>query len=281
MTSLALLLLAPAITGAWPQSPALAYEQIAWNLPADSVRALVQARGFTFAGTGDGGDLSFRREDGGRLQAELKDGRLVGFTFIDPAPVERVEERYGAVADSLRQVLGAPDVVDEEDFHLTLWESGLSSVRMEVFRHAGQPYLQLAWRRPGWFDEMSRRGGMPPQPAGFTTVSQTVFMRMAVDTTGGGPRGSGTVRGRFRIAYFQPVTVGVDGVEQDALDAVIYEMEFDCAARRARLIARATYLEGSRRRDDRPNLRSWSTPQPDSHYARGMDAVCRAARRVR
>jgi hypothetical protein len=128
---------------------------------------------------------------------------------------------------------------------------------------------------------MNQRAGMPPQPAGFTTVSQTVFMRMAVDTTGGGPRGSRTVRGRFRIAYFQPVTPKVDGVEQDALDAVIYEMEFDCAARRARLIARATYLAGRRTRDDRPDSRSWSTPQPDSHYARGMDAVCRAARRVR
>jgi hypothetical protein len=280
MMHLCTLLIAPMLA-CTEQSPRHAFHEIAWGLPADSVRARVEAQGFTFSASGDGGDLAFRREDGGRLQAEFSGGRLIGFTLIDPAPPERVAERYRAVADSLRAVLGEPDLVDEEDFDLTLWESGLSSVRIEIFHHAGQPYVQVAWRGPGWFDEMNQRGGMPPQPAGFTTVSQTVFMRMAVDTTGGGPRGSGTVRGRFRIAYHQPVTPKVDGVEQDALDAVIYEMEFDCAGRRARLIARATYLDGRRTRDDRPDSRSWSTPALDSHYARGMDAVCRAARRVR
>lgn len=273
---LLMLLAAPAEQGA---SRRYAYRQIPWGAPADSVRARVQAEGFSFSGTGDGEDLQFRREDGARLSAEFQAGRLVGFTMIDPTPGPQVEQRYRAVADSLAAVLGPADEVDEDDFDLALWEAGLSSVRLHVFRHAGVPYLQIAWHGPGWFDEMNMRQGLSPPPAGFTTVKHTPYMRLAVDTSGGGPRGSGTVRGRFRIAYHQPVTPRVDGVEQDQLDAVIYEMEFDCAGRRARLIARSTWLEGRRTRDDRPDSRTWSTPQPDSHYARGMAALCRAARR--
>jgi hypothetical protein len=256
-----------------------AFQQIPWRLSADSVRTLVAGQGFTFSGRDERGDLQFTRADGARLDAEFQDGRLAGFTMIDPTPGPGVEARYRAVADSLRAVLGEPDEVNDTDFDLTLWEAGLSSVQIEVYRHAGTPYLQLAWRGPGWYDEMSTRAGHSPQPAGFTSVSWTQFMQIAVDTTGGGPRRSGTVRGRFRVAYHQPVTPKVDGVEQDQLDAVIYEMEFDCAGRRARLIARFTYLDGRRTRDDRPDSRNWSTPQPDSHYARGMDALCRAARR--
>lgn len=271
-------LLAAAAARPAPAQP-YTYRQVPWRLPADSVQARVAAQGFTLAGRGEGGDLDFGRDDGTRLRAELQDGRLVGFTMIDPAPGPRVEERYRAVADSLRAAHGEPDAVDEEDFDLTLWEAGLTSVRMEVYRHAGQPYLQLSWRGPGWFDEMNRRADVPPQPAGFTTVSQSQFMRMAVDTTGGGPRGARTVRGRFRVAYFQPVTARVDGVDQEPLDAVIYEMEFDCAGRRARLVGRATYLEGRLTKDVRPSAQAWSSPPADSHYARGLDAVCRAARR--
>ncbi|HEX6911952.1 MAG TPA: hypothetical protein VF142_16225 [Longimicrobium sp.] len=280
MTSRTPLLLAAMLAVAAPQAAAqrYTYQQVPWRLPADSVQALVTAQGFTPSGRGEGGDLDFRREDGTRLRAELQDGRLVGFTMIDPAPGPAVWERYRAVADSLRAAHGEPDAVDE-DFDLTLWEAGLTSVRMEVYRHAGQPYLQLSWRGPGWFDEMNRRADVPPQPAGFTTVSQSQFMRLAVDTTGGGPRGARTVRGRFRIAYFQPVTARVDGVEQAPLDAVIYEMEFDCAGRRTRLIGRATFLEGRMTKEVRPGSQAWSTPPKDSHYARGLDAVCRAARR--
>ncbi len=255
------------------------YQQIPWRLSADSVQARLAPLGFTPGGRGDEGDLVFRRADGAQLRAELRDGRLVGVALFDPTPGPGVAARYRVLADSLRAAHGEPDVVDEEDSDLTLWEAGLTSVRMEIHRHAGQPYLQLSWRGPGWFDEMNRRGDLPPQPAGFTTVSQSQFMRMAVDTTGGGPRPGRTVRGRFRIAYYQPVTARVDGVEQEPLDAVVYEMEFDCAGRRARLIARATNLEGRLTRDVRPSSQAWSSPPPDSHYARGLDAVCRAARR--
>jgi hypothetical protein len=110
----------------------------------------------------------------------------------------------------------------------------------------------------------------------------TAFVRIAVDTTVRGPRAAGTMRGRFRIEYFQPITPSVDGVAQDPLDAVEYEMDFDCAGRRTRLISRSTFLEGRRQATHRPQNQPW-TPlrEPDSHYARGLDAVCRAMRPVR
>jgi hypothetical protein len=113
-------------------------------------------------------------------------------------------------------------------------------------------------------------------------VSVTPFLRMAVDTTVRGPRAAGAIRGRFRMEYFQPITPRVDGADQGQMDVVEYEMDFDCAGRRTRLISRATFLTGRRLGTNRPQGQPWQpVSQPESHYARGLDAVCRAARPVR
>lgn len=272
------------IVGAAAQQPTaqkLAFNQIAWHVPAESVRAPLQARGFTFTREIDSGDHEFTRADGARLIAEFQQGRLVGFTMLDPARGEQVPARYRALADSLRAELGAPDEEEAEDPRpMRLWDAGLSWVRVEVTRVGGEPVVRVAWRGPGWYDEMDRRTGYAPQPPGFTTVWESVFLRIAVDTTAGGPRTGGATRGRFRIEYFQPITPTVDGVEQDPLDTVEYEMDFDCAARRTRLIARTTFLDGRRLASNRPQGQPWTTPQqPEGHYARGLEALCRAARR--
>ena len=87
------------------------------------------------------------------------------------------------------------------------------------------------------------------------------------------------MRGRFRIEYRQPITPSAGGVAQEPIDAVEYEMDFDCGNGRTRLVARATYLEGRRLSSNRPERQAWAVPQPDGHYARGRDAVCRATRR--
>lgn len=261
----------------------LAYHGIAWYVPVQSVREPLRALGFGFRMEMDGGDHEFVRGDSAFLHAEVREGRLVGFTLIDPARGEAVNERFHTLTDSLRAELGAPDeVVDEGTQPVRVWEAGLWSVRVQMARAMGQRAVQVAWRGPGWFDEMDRRAGRPPLPAGFTTVSLTPFLRMAVDTTVGGPRAAGSMRGRFRIEWFQPITPSLDGVAQDPLDAVEYEMDFDCAARRTRLVSRSTFLEGRRQGTNRPQNQPWTTPrQPESHYARGLNAVCRAARTVR
>jgi hypothetical protein len=261
----------------------MAYHRIAWGIPVDSVRAPLQALGFRFQAEVDQGDHQFTRSDDALLHAEVRQGRLVGFTLIDPVRGAGVGERFEALADSLRAELGAPDEVHEEGQPpLRVWEAGLRSVRVQVSRSTGERTVQVAWRGPGWFDEMDRRMDNAPQPAGFTTVSLTAFLRIAVDTTVRGPREAGSMRGRFRIEYFQPITPSVEGVAQDPLDAVEYEMDFDCAGRRTRLISRSTFLEGRRQATNRPQNQPWATlRQPESHYARGLDAVCRAARPVR
>jgi hypothetical protein len=261
----------------------LAYHGIAWGIPVDSVRAPLRALGFAFRSEMDQGDLEFARDDGALLHAEASRGRLIGITLIDGARGERVNERFQALADSLRAELGAPDEsTDEGTQPVRLWEAGRWSVRVQMSRVGGDRAAQVAWRGPAWFDEMDRRGDRPRLPAGFTTVTLTPFVRIAVDTTVGGPRAAGSMRGRFRIEYFQPITPMLDGVAQDPLDAVEYEMEFDCAGRRTRLISRTTFLEGRSLRSDRPQRAQWTTPsQPDGHYTRGLDAVCRAARPVR
>jgi hypothetical protein len=259
----------------------LAFHEIAWDTPADSVRARAESLGFTFDRAADG-DLQFRREDGTWLRAHLRDGRVMGFMLIDAARGEQIPGRFRVLADSLQAVLGAPDEVDAElDGRANqnrLWESGLASVTLGIYRVRGQDQLEVTWRGPGWYDEMDRRAGEPSPPAGFTTVSVTPFLRMAVDTTVRGPRGAGVLRGRFRIEYHQPVTPQVNGVAQAPLDAVVYEMDFDCAGRRTRLVARTTYLDGRELGSHRPASQTWAAPQPAGHYDKGLDVVCRAAR---
>jgi hypothetical protein len=261
----------------------LVFHQIAWDTPAESVRARVDSLGFTFDREADGGDHLFRREDGAWLRAYLRNGRVMGFLLIDPARGEQVPDRFRVLADSLQAALGAPDEMDEEQDGRSrqnrLWEAGLASVSVGVFRVRSVDQVEVMWRAPGWYDEMARRADEPPPPAGFTTVSVTPFLQMAVDTTVRGPRGGGALRGRFRIKYHQPVTPQLNGVAQAALDAVVYEMDFDCAARRTRLIARTTYLEGREQGSHRPTSQAWAVPQPDGHYDKGLDVVCRAARR--
>jgi len=279
-----LLLLSPSLGEPQPAAQQLAFHGIRWHVPAESVRAPLQAQGWTFSGVSDAGDHQFTRADGARLQAEMREGRLIGFTLLDAAGGEQVAGRYQVLADSLQAALGAPDEADNDDTRpFRLWDAGRSWVRVEVTRVTGAPIVQVAWRGPGWYDEIGRREGRQPQPPGFTTVQSTIFMRIAVDTTVDGPRAAGALRGRFRIEYFQPITPTLDGVEQDPLDTVEYEMDFDCAGRRARLIARATFLEGRRLASNRSQRPTWTSPlQPDGHYARGLDAVCRAAKgRVR
>lgn len=262
----------------------LSFHGIPWHISADSVRAAVGARGFTFAGDAGDGDHAFTRADGARLIAEMRDGRLVGFRLIDAARGDAVDGRFQVLADSLQAELGAPDVTEDDEVQgrWREWVAGLWSVEVGITRAGGQRAAQVMWRGPGRFDEMGRRAGYPPQPAGFTTVSISPFMRIAVDTTLRGRAAADSVRGRFRIAWFQPITPTVEGEEQAPLDAVEYEMDFGCTSRRTRLISRTTFLDGQRQGTNRPRGQPWTTPrQPDGHYARGLDAVCRARRPVR
>ncbi|HEU0301042.1 MAG TPA: hypothetical protein VFR37_16380 [Longimicrobium sp.] len=256
----------------------ITFPGIGWGDPADSVRARLQARGFTFQSQEDGGDHLYRRADSAWLRVDLRDGRAIGVVLVDLATPGEVSARFQVLADSLQAVMGEPDEEETGTYRTRSWVAGLESLQLRVNPAGGRRQVELAWRGPGWYDEMARRGDEPPVPAGFTIVSATPFLRIAIDTTIS-RRGSPDLRGRFRIEYRQPITPSVDGVAQPPIDVVEYEMDVDCAGRRTRLVARATFLEGRRLSSHRPEGQPWGVPAPDGHYARGRDAVCRAARR--
>ncbi|HEV7586542.1 MAG TPA: surface-adhesin E family protein [Longimicrobium sp.] len=251
----------------------IVFADIAWGMQADSVRARVEAQGFALDSVLADGDQVYRRADGSWLKAYLRAARAIGITVIDPARRPAVDARFHALADSLAARLGPPAHADAEEVR---WEAGLAQVSVEI-EFARGPQVEVRWVGPGWYDEMHRRKrllDLPPLPPGYTIVSATPISYVSVDTGFTARKAAGVLRGRFRVDYAQAV-----GDSADRYDAARYEMEFDCAGRRTRLLRRTTFLAGERRRDDVYQRIPWAPPQPGNHYDRGLSAVCRAARR--
>jgi len=249
---------------------------IPWQATAESTRPMLEARGFTFAGNADRGDIVFQRGDGAFAKVELQGGRAVGFLLVDPAHGRNVDARFHALVDPLAATLGQPDTLRED---LLIWRKGLSEMGVEAYYRDGVHHVQLVWRGPGWYDEMGSRGLLPefaPLPAGYTIVDVNFISRVAVDSARLTRGTDGVVRGRFRIDYTRPV-----GPETDPLDAAEYQMEFDCAARKTRLVNRSIFLRARLKQSDSRAAPAWETPTPGGHHERGLVAVCRAAETLR
>ena len=254
----------------------LEFAAIPWQVPAESARAGLEARGFAFSGTADRGDVVFQRRDGALLKLELRSGRAVGFQLVDTTKGRRVDARFHSLVDSLQATLGAPDTLRGD---LLVWRKGLSEMGVEAYYRDGVHHVQLVWRGPGWYDEMGSRGLLPefaPLPAGYTIVDVNFISRVAVDSARLTRGTDGVVRGRFRIDYTRPV-----GPENDPLDAAEYQMEFDCAARKTRLVNRSIFLRARLKQSDSRAAPAWETPVPGGHHERGLVAVCRAAETLR
>lgn len=253
----------------------IGFAGIPYGTPADSVRTWLAARGFTLDSVLASGDHVFHRADGAWLNAWMRGGRAMGFTLADPARRGQVKPRFQALADSLQAALGPPAFRDSTADDVR-WDAGLAEVDLETQFVRGLQ-VEIRWRGPGWYDEIAVRKklfDLPPPRPGFTIVSVSGVSHVSVDTTVTRRQAAGVVRGRFRIEYAQPV-----GADTAAYDAAEYLMEFDCAGKRTRLIERALFLAGQRRRFDAYRTIPWAPPSPGNHYDRGLAAVCRAARR--
>lgn len=253
----------------------LAFPGIPWGTPKDSARPRIEAHGFALDSTLASGDQVYKRADGSWLTAAFRDGKTLGITVVDPARRPEVQARFAALADSLQAGLGEPAYRDTIEVR---WEAGRGELRLVIVFVRG-PQVEMRWRGPGWYDEMHRRRKLqepelPQIPRGFTIVSASGVSWVSVDTATLTRQADGVLRGRFRIDYAQPV--GPDTAQYDAAE---YEMEYDCAGGRTRLLRRVTWLAGARRGDDAWTRIPWAPPAPGNHYARGLAAVCRAARR--
>src|SRR5687768_6999205 len=148
-------LLAAAIACAAPAASAqeIVFSRIPWNTPADSVRARLEALGYTYAGAVGNGDRAFRRADGGSVHVMLRAGRMVGIYVREAAAGAAVDARYRALADSLQAAFGTPLDLRPESRR---WEAGLASVGVRIVGspETGQRGVGTDWTGPGWYDEM-------------------------------------------------------------------------------------------------------------------------------
>jgi hypothetical protein len=254
----------------------IVFSRIPWGAPVDSVRARLEAQGYSYRGVIGSGDRGFERADGARVIVMLRAERMVGVYVSDPAAGAEVDARYRALADSLQAAFGTP--LDRRP-ESRRWEAGLTSVGVRIVSNpeTGARGVGADWTGPGWYDEMERRGSLlnlAALPAGYTTVNMTGGSRVSVDTATMAAREGRPLRARFRIDHSQPVTDGAD-----RFDAIEYGMDFDCAGGRTRMVSRTTFLGGTRRRSDSAEGLPWAAVRAGTDAARGLDAVCRVAGR--
>ncbi|MBV9110718.1 MAG: hypothetical protein JO306_15005 [Gemmatimonadetes bacterium] len=258
--------------------PEIVYSGIPWRTPVDSVRVRLQAQGFAFSREEREHDLVFTRGDGSEAKAAFQDGRLVAIDVADPARGPAVNERFRALVDSFTAAVGQPDTAGAQEAH---WHQGLSDLEMFISFDGAVRHVEIDWAGPGALDEMARRYEMhrdsddlayPALPATYTRVGGRSLAVVAVDTSLLRRGAGGIIRGRFRIGYPRSV-----GPADDEFDSAEYEMDFDCAHGKTRLVSRTVRLKGEVRHHDVHDNLPWESPRPDGHYVRGLDAVCRTA----
>ena len=258
--------------------PEILYSGIPWRAQADSVRARLGAQGFVFSREEPEHDLVFTHGDGTELKAAFQNGRLVAIDVADPARGPAVNERFRALVDSFTSAVGRPDTAGEQEAH---WHKGLSDLEMFISLDGAIRHVEIDWAGPGALDEMARRFEMhrdsddlvyPALPATYTRVGGRSLAVVAVDTSLLRRGAGGIVRGRFRVGYPRSV-----GPANDEFDSAEYEMDFDCAQGKTRLVSRTVRLKGEVRHHDTHENLPWESPRPDGHFVRGLDAVCRAA----
>lgn len=255
----------------------ITFAGVPYGTPADSVRALLEARGFRHVRTYETGELRFRSDNDVVVVAMIGSGRLVGTLVWEPAadPAARLR----AVADSLRRALGPP--VDSVE-GVRMWSRGRSALQVAIRpeQPGGEPMVAFLYSGPGMLDEGVRRGTvasdsrLPPLGPEWTVLGYNrEGSRLAIDTTSISLRGAGVYRARVRIDEPEPVPD-----PSGRYDALVYGADYDCARRRTQLRSRTAILRGRTVRTDK-GATIWIDPRPGSHEALALDLVCEYAAR--
>lgn len=256
------------------------YGDIPWGSDVRTATEGLAAQGFIlnteFAP--DEGELLYEGPEGVLGFATFAGDRLVGLRFIYLGTQDEVEDLFEQSLRDNRARLGEPQ--SEED-DMVGWESEGTWFTMMLGEVEAGPYFAVQYAGPGYGEEMGERtsGGvqmgveLPPLEARWAVVQETQAFRTAIDRSTIVPQGNRIVRAWAREDYTVP------RVSHISYDQVVYQMDYDCAQRRLRLVTAVYRLRGERMQADvaEPG-EPWVATEPETSEERVLLAVCEAGR---
>lgn len=135
---------------------------IPWGTPPAEAAERIRAAGYQLRSAGPHGDLTFAGPDGAELLAVFDPRGLVFVEARWQEPAERLPARFERMADSMRAVLGAPDMANRDDYERSItWLGAERGGAGLVYSRGGgiPPLLSLTHWDPGYEEEVERREG--------------------------------------------------------------------------------------------------------------------------
>jgi hypothetical protein len=259
------------------------YEDIAWGSDVRATTEALAAHGFVLNTefVPDEGELLYEGADDVLAMATFADDQLVGLRFIYTGTADEVEDMYAQSVEDSRQSLGEP--ASEED-DVVAWESGDTWYSVMLGEVDAGPYVAVQFAGPGYSEEIARRtdgGGtpvapreLPPLEERWAVVQETPEFRTAVDRSTIVPQGNRIVRAWAREDYATPRVMHI------SYDQVVYQMDYDCAQRRVRLVTAVYRLNGERMQNDVAEAgEPWTPMEPETSGERVLLTICEAGGR--
>ena len=157
----------------------LTFAGLAWGAHANTVRTMLEGRGYTYERTDGEGDLVFRGTSVGYptiVYAMMADGQLVKTDVILLPPSTRVRAVYGAMKETLVAKYGAGESIEffrspyrdgdgdedqalrlEKAQMLTHWSRGSDELLMHIASVSDSLVVSIAYESPQWNEESRAR----------------------------------------------------------------------------------------------------------------------------
>lgn len=225
------------------------------------------------------GELLYEGSDGVLVFATFTGQQLVGLRFVFVGTQDEVEDLYAQTLQENLARLGEPQ--SEED-DVVAWESEGTWFSIMLGEVEAGPYLALQYAGPGYGEEIDRRteqgitatgAELPPLEERWAVVQETEAFRTAIDRSTIVPQGNRILRAWAREDYAVPRVTHI------SYDQVVYQVDYDCAQRRQRLVTAVYRLAGERMQTDvaEPG-EAWIALEPETSEERVLLAVCEAGR---